>query len=154
MEIYDQDEISRLLIIASYAKEIERRKLAAQMVLTLGEECEDEKILRILAEDCIRATIRAERLEHENVDCGAFYVMQQKEQILVAVRNKFGERAEIYADYGSADGRLAIGREHCQTMEETVYELDVNQAEEFQVIMYTYSVDYETEKIGQKQHNS
>ena len=153
LEEYNKNEIAQMLVIASYAVEIERRKLAAQLVLTLGEECSDEKILRILTEDCQHVIIRQEQLDSENVECGAFYVLQQKGRILVVVRNKSGEKAEVYADYGSADGMLAIGRESYQTMEGTVFELDVDMADELQVIVYTYPVEYEEEKIKQKEYN-
>jgi len=41
---YNQKEIEQLLQIASYHEEIARRKLASQMVLTLGEDCDREKV--------------------------------------------------------------------------------------------------------------
>jgi len=149
---YNRKEIEQLLEIASYHDEIMRRKLAAQMVLTLGEECSKEKIVQILAGNYQSATIRTSQLVSENVDCNSFYVMQSKDRILVVVSDSDGERAEVYADYGSADGILAVGEELYQTMDGTVYELDVAEAEELHIIVYTYPVEYETERIAEKEN--
>lgn len=150
---YNRKEIEQLLEIASYHDEIARRKLAAQMVLTLGPECSKEKILHILAGKYQGATIRTEQLARENVEGNSFYVMQTGGRIFVVVSHLDGERAEVYADYGAADGILAIGKETSQTMDGTVYELEVAGAEEIQIIVYTYPVEYETERIIETKFN-
>ena len=147
---YNQREIEQLLMIASYHEEITRRKLASQMALTLGETCGREKIVRILSGDYHGATVCREQLRHRNVDCNEFYVMEQNGTISVVVPDSSDKKAEVYADYGSSDGILAIGKEAYQTMDGTVYELDLADAEEFHVIVYDYPVEYETEPIVEK----
>jgi len=144
---YKQKEIEHLFRIASYQKEIAGRKLASQMILTLGEECDREKVIRILAGDYQGAMVQRAQLERENLAVDGFSVMENKGRISVVVSDTVGEKAEVYAEYGSQDGILAIGKETFQTTEGTVYELDVADAEEFQVIVYRYPVEYEAERI-------
>ena len=151
MEDYNKEELEQLLLMAYYQEEIEKRKLAAQLVLTLGEACSDEKIMRILTEDCQRVTICPEQLIHENIECDGFYVMKRGEKLLVVITDLEGKKAEVYADYGSPDGVLLIGKEAYQTMDGTVYELEETEAEELQLIVYTYPVEYEAERITERE---
>ena len=147
---YNQKEIEQMLLIASYHDEIARRKLASQMVLTLGEECDREKVIRTLAGDYQGVTILREKLQQQNIDCNELYVMEQNGKISVVVSDISGEKSEVYADYGSPDGILAIGKEVAQTLDGTVYELDVADAEEFHIIVYHYPVEYQVEPVKEK----
>lgn len=147
---YNKKEIEHLLQIASYHEEIARRKLASQMVLTLGKECDREKVVRILAGDYQGATIQRDCLQHQNIEYDGFYVTERGEGISVVVSDIIGEKAEVYADYGSQDGILAIGKEAYRTMDSTVYELDVADADEFHIIVYSYPVEYEVERMTEK----
>ena len=147
---YNQKEIEQLLQIASYHEEIARRKLASQMVLTLGEDCDREKVVRILAGDYLGATIQREELRKQNIECEGFYVTERAGKISVVVCHPDGERAEVYADYGAPGGILAVGEDTARTMDGTVYELGVADAEEFHIIVYRYPVEYEMERITKK----
>ena len=149
MTAYNKNDVEQLFFAASYSDEIERRKLASQMVLTLGGECSKEKIVHILSGNYLGVTVCREQLEHETIECNTFYVMERKERILVVVSDRIGDKAEVYADYGSSDGVLAIGKEVSRTMDSTVYELDTANAERVHIIVYMYPVEYEAEHVAE-----
>lgn len=106
-------------------------------------------LFRVLTQDCQSFVISRERLAHENIECGSFYVMQQEDKVRVVIPNQNEMKAEVYADYGAEDGTLIIGREEYQTMDETVYELDTNSAEEFRIMVYHYPFKFETERSSE-----
>lgn len=147
MIAYNRKEMEQLFMAASYSEEIVRRKLASQLVLTLGKECGKEKLVRILSGYYRDVTVSPEQLKYGNVECNTFYVMEGVDKILVAVSDKIGDRAEIYADYGSADGTLAIGKEAYRTVDDIIYELDVADAKKVRIIVYMNPLEYEVEEL-------
>ena len=150
MKAYSRKEMEQLFMMAAYSDEIARRKLASQLVLTLGEECGKEKIVHILSGNYRDATVCREQLEHGTVECNSFYVMGEDDRILVAVPEENKELAEVYADYGSADGTLAVGKEAYHTIDDIVYELDVPDAEKVHIIVYLNPLNRAEERIAKK----
>ena len=140
-----EEELEQMLLLAMYQKEIERKKLAAQLVMTQGEACSEEKLLAILRGNYREWRVSQEELEKGMAVWEEFYATRKENSIQVAVPWQEGMEAEVFADVQSPDGQLAVGTEAYRTRDCIVFELPVESVEVLRIIIYTHPVEMETE---------
>ena len=140
-----EEELEQMLLLAMYQKEIERKKLAAQLVMTQGEACSEEKLLAILRGNYREWTVYREELEKGMAVWEEFYATRKENSIQVAVPWQEGMEAEVFADVQSPGGQLAVGTEAYRTRESIVFELPVESVEVLRIIIYTHTVEMEPE---------
>lgn len=140
-----QEELERLLVLAMYHEEIERKKLAAQLVMTLGEDCSQEMLIDVLQGAYLSATVSLAELQQHDIHCGLFSVVWQEDRVCVLISSENAAEAAVFVDCEVGDGLLDVGQVLYQTVEHTVFAFEKEYEEVFSVFVVISSGQKETE---------